>query len=84
MDGWPIAEAWLASTPEDRHHLLYDALFAIVEGTWPSAYRHYDDVTARWPHGVILQISAEEVLVFRVYTEYPNWFRLIYIGKIDY
>ena len=81
LDGGKVLEAWLASTQEERHHLAYNALFAIVEGTWPVRYAHWDDVVRK---GIVLRISDDEVLVWRQYTEYPDRFRILYIGKVDY
>jgi hypothetical protein len=82
LDGGKIAiEAWLTATPPERHHLLYEALFAIVEGSWATKYQHWDDVVRR---GIVLLISDDEVLVWRQYVEYPDTFRVLYVGKIDY
>lgn len=79
--GKRVLEAWLAATPEDRHHLVYDALFAIVDGTWTEKYRHWDDLVRQ---AIVLAISEDEVLVWRRYVEYPDYFRVLYVGKIDY
>lgn len=81
LDGGKRIEEWLASTPEERHHLVYDALFAIVDGTWAEKYRHWDDLVR---NGIALELSADEVLVWRRYVEYPDYFRVLYVGKIDY
>lgn len=59
---------------------MFNALFALVEGTWPVAYRHWDDLVR---HGIALDIGNDEILVWR-HAEYPDYFRIPYIGKIDY
>jgi hypothetical protein len=81
LSGGAVIEDWLGRTPTDRHHLVYNALFSIVEGTWSVAYQHWDDYVRK---GIALQISTEEVLVWRQYIEYPDRFRVLYIGKIDH
>ena len=76
LDGGRVVDAWLAGQPPERHDLVYRALFAIVEGTWAS-YRHWDDLARR---GIALEIAPGEVLVWRRYVEYPDRFRVLYVG----
>ena len=81
LNGGKHVEEWLASTSRERHHLVYDALFAIVDGSWAEKYRHWDDLVR---NAIALEISDDEVLVWRRYVEYPDYFRVLYVGKIDY
>lgn len=76
LDGGRVVDAWLATQPEHRHHLAHEALFAIVEGSW-RRYRHWDDVVRR---GIALEIAPGEILVWRRYVEYPDRFRVLYVG----
>lgn len=39
---------------------------------------HLDDVTRKY--AVIMHVRGDLVIVWRVVTEYPDWFRVIYIG----
>lgn len=78
LDGGRVVEAWLTREPEVRHRLVHEALFAIVDGTWGS-YRHWDDLVRR---GIALEIAPGEVLVWRRYLEYPDWYRVLYIGPL--
>lgn len=62
--------------------MVYDALGAIVDGTWSVAYAHWDEVTV--PEGVTMRLSDEEVLTWRTFMEWPDVFRVVYIGKADH
>ena len=78
LDGGRVVAAWLAREPRHRHDLVYAALFAIVEGSW-RRYRHWEDLARR---GIALELAPGEVLVWRRYLEYPDRFRVLYIGPV--
>ncbi len=54
---------------------------AIQDDSWGHRYEHLDDVTDR--RGVIMLIRPDLVLVWRVLPEYPDWFRVVYLGSPD-
>lgn len=78
LDGGRLVDAWLGGQPPERRVLLYRALFAIVEGTWP-AYPNWDDAARRT---IALEFAPGEVIVWRRYAEYPDWFRVVYVGPL--
>lgn len=84
LDPWsePVIDDWLSRTPVERHNLVYDALFSIVEGTWYQLYEHYDFLAR--PGSVAMRLSSEEVVVWQVLPEAPGVFRVWYIGKVDH
>lgn len=81
ITGWKVVDDWLGRTPADRHHLVYNALFAISEGTWASRYPHWEDYARK---AMVLGLNDDEVLIWRQVLEYPDWFMVLYVGKIDY
>lgn len=79
LDGWSPVERWLATDPDpDVAAEVVEALMAIQADTWADKYVHLDDVTRK--HVVIMYVRGDLVIVWRVITEYPDWFRVIYIG----
>jgi hypothetical protein len=56
-------------------------MLAIQDDTWAERYRHLDDVTNG--NAVIMFIREDLVLVWRVITEYPDYWRAIYLGHPD-
>lgn len=79
LDGWSTVETWLATDPD--HALaneVVEALMAVQDNTWETKYVHLDDVTRK--HAVIMYVREDVVIVWRPITEYPDWFRVIYIG----
>lgn len=51
---------------------------AIQNNTWVEKYAHLDDVTRKAT--VIMFVRDDLVVVWRPILEYPDWFRVIYIG----
>ncbi len=61
--------------------MVAEALLAIQDDSWAHKYRHVDDVTN--PNAVIMFVEDELVLVWRVIAEYPDWYRVIFLGHPD-
>lgn len=79
MDGWKPVERWLATEPDQNvAAAVVEALMAIQDGSWTSKYAHLDDLTRRG--AVIMYVTNDLVVVWRVITEYPEWYRVVYIG----
>lgn len=51
---------------------------AIQDNSWSERYAHLDDVTRR--SAVIMFVRQDLVIVWRTIAEYPDWFRVIFIG----
>lgn len=75
---WKIIDEWSAGAPELHRYLLYRAMFAISDGSWANRYRHWDDDDLR---AIVLEIETGDVLVWRPITEYPDWYRVFYVGR---
>lgn len=56
-------------------------MLTIQDGTWQDRYMHLDEVSV--PGGVIMFIRPDLVLVWRVITEYPDYWRPLYLGDPD-
>lgn len=80
--GQEVIDDWLARTDSDHHSVVYDALFAIMEGTWYQLYEHWNDLTH--PCAVAMRLNDEEVLIWRTYIDIPGVFRVLYVGRVDY
>ncbi len=63
---------------EHRRQLLYDAVGAILNGTWLQLYEHWDEVTI--PHAVGMALSSEHVMTWRVVLERPGLVQIMYVG----
>lgn len=48
---------------------------------WQEKYRHVDDVTCR--DAVVMFIGERTILVWRVIPEYPEWYRVVFLGDPD-
>jgi hypothetical protein len=81
LDGFQPIQRWLDRHDPEEWPKVEVALMAIQDGTWGAKYRHVDDVTN--PLAVVMYIEPELVIVWRVLKEYPNWFRVIYVGHPD-
>jgi hypothetical protein len=83
IDGWSALERWFAENPPERWHVVEAALAAIQDDSWGEKYRHLDDVTD--PTAVVMLLDEEDdlVLVWRVIAQYPDYFRVIYLGQLD-
>jgi hypothetical protein len=79
--GSAVLERWFARHPVEAWAEVEQALFAIANGTWADRYYHLDEVTV--PGGVIMFIRPDLVLVWREITEYPDYFRPLYLGHPD-
>lgn len=51
---------------------------AIQDGSWTDIYDHLDEVTRRG--AVIMFVREDLVITWRTITEYPDWYRVLYIG----
>lgn len=80
LDGGRSIETYLDAHPDDFGKIC-DALMSIQEGSWAGRYRHLDDVTNKF--AVIMFIEPTLVIVWRIIVEYPEWFRVIYVGHPD-
>lgn len=60
---------------------MHEALLAIQDDTWAERYEHFDDVTNA--NAVIMLVEPGLVIVWRVITEYPDYFRVIFVGDPD-
>ncbi len=80
LDGARVLTAWQATAEADTQALVIDALMRIVDGTWVEHYDHLDDLTRRGT--VVMWIRPDLVVVWRIITEYPNYFRLVFIGSL--
>lgn len=80
LNGEEAVETYLDAHPEDLE-LVGEALMCIQEGSWASHYRHLDDVTN--PYAVIMFLRPDLVMVWRILTEYPEYFRVVWIGSPD-
>lgn len=74
---WKVIDEWSAGAPELHRYLLYRAMFAISDGSWASRYRHWEH---RKLGAIALELETGEVLVWRPVTEYPDWYRVLYVG----
>jgi hypothetical protein len=79
LDGWAPVSRWLENHPNEDVGLLERALMAVQDDTWRDKYRHLDDVTD--PRAVIMLLRDDVLMVWRVITEYPNYFRVIFVGS---
>lgn len=78
LDGWAPIGRWFDNHPDEDPSLIEDALMAMQDDTWRDKYQHLDDVTN--PRAVVMVIRPDVLMVWRVITEYPNWFRVIFLG----
>lgn len=81
IDGFRAVERWLDRHPVQEWSKVEEALHSIAEGTWASQYQHLDDVTS--PTGYVLLVEPGLVIVWREITEYPDWFRVLFVGHPD-
>ncbi len=81
LDGWASVERGLARLDATAQYEVVEALMAIQDDSWPDRYEHLDDVTDR--RAVIMIVRPDLVLVWRVLAEYPDWFRVVYLGSPD-
>ncbi len=79
--GGAALERWFSQHPVHEWAEVQEALMSIQEDTWSETYRHLDDVTN--PRAVIMFIRDDLVLVWRVLTEYPDYWRPVYLGHPD-
>lgn len=54
---------------------------SIVDWTWEEKYTHLDDLSH--VNGVVLIIEDGLVLVWHPLRDYPNYFRVVYVGHPD-
>jgi len=80
-DGGPLDD-WYGRTEIERHRILNESLFSIAAGTWSGIYLHRDYLAR--PDAVAMQISTEEWVVWQTFPEFPDEFRVWYVGKLDH
>lgn len=80
--GWQVFEHWAETATTEQIELVREAMLAIADESWPQRFDSLDDV-ARPGSQVILIIDADLWLVFRVLTEYREYFNIVYIGPPD-
>lgn len=60
--------------------MVYDAIDAIIGGTWYQLYEHWDEVT--WPGSVVMALQGPTLMVWRVVLEEPGVLRIVFVGDI--
>jgi len=80
--GGDVLDRWFSKHPVEEWAVVVGALMAVQDDTWAERYRHLDDVTD--PRAVIMFVRDDLVLVWRVITEYPDYWRPLYLGHPDH
>lgn len=81
LDGGAALARWFETHPVEEWPKVEAALMAVQDDSWAEKYRHLDEVTTR--QGVVMLIEPGLVMVWRPIYEYPDWFRVIYVGDPD-
>lgn len=81
----PAVDRYLSDAADDadwdrRCALVYDAIGAIIDGTWYQLYEHWDEVT--WPGCVVMTLAGATVMVWRVVLEEPGVLRIVFVGDV--
>jgi len=80
-DGGPLDD-WYGRTGVEHHHFLDEALFSIAAGTWSSLYLHRDYLAR--PGSILMLMTADEWIVWQTFPEFPDEFRVWYVGQLDH
>ena len=66
---------WRDQAPPAEAQVVYEALFAISDGTWVQLYDHWTN--RAYPACTVMALTAEVQLVWHVPLELPGCFRVV-------
>jgi hypothetical protein len=69
---------WAEGASADDCDLVYGVLFRVVDGTWRSECRYYEDVIDGLTWHIL--VRSDLIVTVRFAKEYPSFVQLIYVG----